>query len=188
VFESQQGIIYYRESAGAPPSTKVGNAAGQASSTPYQNTRRLWPGGRTNGFRQVPDVRRVRADPATGSTSCSRERWSGRPVVRFHTALGLSGSYCFLLVLPSCLINQDSRKKKGLREVGFANPASNGCRRANKFEAAAKACHDPSLWEQPSVRRRARAGTSRTVGEAMDGAGSNAAWVLYIKGGGALNE
>jgi len=80
------------------------------------------------------------------------------------------------------LINQDL-KKKGLREVGFANPALYWMG-ANQSKLSAKPFHDVTTGN--NLAYDAAPGWDFATGwGSMDGAALDAAWILYVKGGGA---
>jgi hypothetical protein len=79
------------------------------------------------------------------------------------------------------LINQDL-KKKGLREVGFANPALYWMGE-NLSRLPAKPFHDVTTGN--NLAYNAGAGWDFATGwGSMDGAALDAAWILYMKGGG----
>jgi len=171
VFESQQGI-YYKESAWGAPLDESGTGGGPSQFYPLPDYQKAVGQAAGHGFRQVPDVAGA-GDPATGfhivfggkdgqvgGTSASTPLWAGTVA----------------------LINQDL-KKKGLREVGFANPALYWMG-ANQSKLSAKPFHDVTTGN--NLAYDAAPGWDFATGwGSMDGAALDAAWVLYIKGGGA---
>ncbi|HEV2029759.1 MAG TPA: S53 family peptidase [Candidatus Dormibacteraeota bacterium] len=170
VFESAQGI-YYKESAWGGPLDESGSGGGpsQFYAVPdYQKSVSQTAG---HGLRQVPDVA-ANADPDTG----------------FHIVFGgqdgqAGGTSAAtpLWAATVALINQDL-KKKGLREVGFANPALYWMG-ANSATLPAKPFHDVTIGN--NLANDAGTGWDFATGwGSMDGAALDAAWILYIKGGG----
>ncbi len=171
VFESQQGI-YYKESAWGAPLDESGTGGGPSQFYPLPDYQKAVGQAAGHGFRQVPDVAGA-GDPATGfhivfggkdgqvgGTSASTPLWAGTVA----------------------LINQDL-KKKGLREVGFANPALYWMG-ANQSKLSARPFHDVTTGN--NLAYDAAPGWDFATGwGSMDGAALDAAWVLYIKGGGA---
>jgi kumamolisin len=171
VFESQQGI-YYKEMAwgGALDQSGGGGGTSQFYAAPSYQQSVLSSLG--HGLRQVPDVA-ADADPSTGfhivfggkdgqvgGTSAATPLWAGT----------------------IALVNQDL-VNKGLREVGFANPALYWMGQ-NASTLPAKPFHDVTTGNNLAFD----AGTGwdfATGWGSMDGAALDAAWVLYIKGGGS---
>jgi kumamolisin len=123
-------------------------------------------------MRQVPDVA-ADADPATGF-----------PIVfggRSGQAGGTSAATP-LWAATVALINQDL-KNKGLREVGFANPAIYWMGE-NSAKFSARPFHDVATGN--NLAYDAGAGWDFATGwGSMDGAALDAAWTTYVKGGGA---
>ena len=170
VFESEQGI-YFKESAWGGPIGESGGGGGPSvfyTLPGYQKTIAQTLG---HGFRQVPDVS-ADADPATG----------------FHIVFegkdgqaGGTSASTPLWAATVALINQDL-KKKGLREVGFANPALYWMGE-NSSRLPAKPFHDVTTGN--NLAYNAGVGWDFATGwGSMDGAALDAAWILYIKGGG----
>jgi kumamolisin len=171
VFESQQGT-YYKEMAWGAPLDESGSGGGPSqfyAAPDYQKSVISSPG---RGMRQVPDVA-ADADPSTGfhivfggldaqvgGTSAATPLWAGT----------------------IALVNQDLIKK-GLREVGFANPALYWMGQ-NSSTLPARPFHDVTTGN--NLAYDAGAGWDFATGwGSMDAAALDAAWVLYIKGGGA---
>jgi kumamolisin len=171
VFESVQGV-YYRESAWGSPLEETGTGGGPSQFYPLPDYQKGVGQAAGHGHRQVPDVAGP-GDPATG----------------FHIVFGgqdgqVGGTSAStpLWAATIALINQDL-KKKGLREVGFANPALYWMG-ANQSKLAAKPFHDVTTGN--NLAYDAAQGWDFTTGwGSMDGAALDAAWILYIKGGGA---
>jgi kumamolisin len=171
VFESVQGI-YFKEAAWGGPVAQIGSGGGasQFYSVPdYQKVVALAAG---HGFRQVPDVS-ADADPATG----------------FHIIFGGQGGQAGgtsaaapLWAATVALIDQDL-KRKGLRETGNANPAIYWMG-ANASRLPAPPFHDVTVGN--NLAYDATPGWDFATGwGSMDGAALDAAWILYVKGGGA---
>ena len=170
VFESEQGI-YYKEYAWGSPIDESGGGGGYSHfySLPSYQSHVSQAAGR--GFRQIPDVSAA-ADPMTGfhiifqgkdgqagGTSASTPLWAG--VV--------------------ALINQDL-KKKGLKEVGFANPALYWMGE-NSSKLPAKPFHDVTAGN--NLFYDAGVGWDFATGwGSMDAVALDAAWVTYKKSGG----
>jgi kumamolisin len=170
VFESQQGV-YFKEYAWGSPLDESGSGGGasQFYATPDYQKNEAQPG--AHGMRQVPDVA-ANADPSTGfhiifggqdvqvgGTSAATPLWAG--IV--------------------ALINQDL-KQKGLREVGFANPALYWMGE-NSSKLSPKPFHDVIAGN--NLFYDAGTGWDFATGwGSMDAAGLDAAWIKYIKGGG----
>jgi kumamolisin len=171
VFESQQGI-YFKEMAWGAPLDQSGSGGGASQFYPVPAYQQSVAQANGHGLRQVPDVA-ANADPATGfhivfggrdgqvgGTSAATPLWAGTVA----------------------LVNQDL-VKKGLREVGFANPALYWMGQ-NSATLSAKPFHDVSAGN--NLAYNAGTGWDFATGwGSMDGAALDAAWVLYIKGGGA---
>jgi subtilase family serine protease len=171
VFESQQGT-YYKESAWGSPLDESGTGGGpsQFYAVPDYQKSVAQPAG--HALRQVPDVS-ANADPNTG----------------FHIFFGghdeqAGGTSAAtpLWAATVALINQDL-KKRGLRQVGFANPALYWMG-ANSATLPAKPFHDVTTGN--NLVFDASTGWDFATGwGSMDGAALDAAWIIYIKGGGA---
>jgi subtilase family serine protease len=171
VFESQQGA-YYREMAWGGPLDQSGGGGGTSQFYAAPGYQQSVLSSLGHGLRQVPDVA-ADADPSTGfhivfggkdgqvgGTSAATPLWAGT----------------------IALVNQDL-VNKGLREVGFANPALYWMGQ-NAPTLPAKPFHDVTTGNNLAFD----AGTGwdfATGWGSMDGAALDAAWVLYIKGGGS---
>ena len=170
VFESQQGI-YFKEYAWGSPLDQSGGGGGASIfySTPaYQDKERQ---AAARGFRQVPDVS-ADADPSTGfhivfegkdgeagGTSAATPLWAGTVA----------------------LINQDL-KRKGLREVGFANAALYWMGE-NNAKLNPRPFHDVTAGN--NLGYDAAPGWDFATGwGSMDAAAMDAAWIKYFKSGG----
>jgi kumamolisin len=171
VFESTTGT-YFKELAWGAPIDESGTGGGpsQFYAAPDYQKSTLQAAG--HGLRQVPDVS-ADADPASG----------------FHIVFGgqdgqAGGTSAAtpLWAATMALINQDL-KKKGFREAGFANPALYWMGQ-NGATLPAKAFHDVTAGN--NLAYDAVPGWDFATGwGSMDGAALDAAWILYIKGGGA---
>jgi kumamolisin len=171
VFESQQGL-YFKEAVWGSPLDESGTGGGPSRFYPLPDYQRAVAQAAGHGLRQVPDVSAA-ADPATGFHIVfgGREGQAG----------GTSASTP-LWAATVALINQDL-KKKGLREVGFANPALYWMG-ANQSKLPAKPFHDVTSGN--NLAFDAAPGWDFGTGwGSMDGAALDAAWIQYIKGGGA---
>jgi kumamolisin len=171
VFESQSGA-YYRESAWGGPVEEAGTGGGPSIYYPVPDWQKSVAQSMGHGNRQVPDVS-ADADPNTGyhivfggndiqigGTSASTPVWAGTVA----------------------LINQDL-KAKGMREVGFANPALYWMG-VNQSKFPAKPFHDVTTGN--NLAYEAGQGWDFATGwGSMDGVALDQAWALYIKGGGA---
>ena len=171
VFESQQGI-YYKEYAWGSPIDQSGGGGGVShfyAAPAYQKNELQAP---SHGQRQVPDVA-ADSDPSTG----------------FHIIFGgqdgqAGGTSAAtpLWAATVALINQDL-KQKGLREVGFANPALYWMGE-NSAKLNPAPFHDVVAGN--NLYFNAAAGWDSATGwGSMDAAAMDAAWIRYIKGGGA---
>jgi len=170
VFESQQGV-YYKEYAWGSPIDQSGGGGGASvfySAPAYQQHEISSTG---HGLRQVPDVA-ADADPSTGFH------------IVFGGAEGQAGGTSAatpLWAATIALINQDL-KKKGLREVGFANAALYWMGE-NLAKFSTKPFHDVTAGN--NLGYDAVAGWDFATGwGSMDAAAMDAAWATYIKGGG----
>jgi kumamolisin len=171
VFESQQGI-YFKEMAWGAPLDESGSGGGASQFYPAPDYQRIVLNSLGHGLRQVPDVA-ADADPSTGfhivfggqdgqvgGTSAATPLWAGTVA----------------------LVNQDLIKK-GLREAGFANPALYWMGQ-NSSTLPAKPFHDVTAGN--NLAYDAGAGWDFATGwGSMDAAALDAAWILYIKGGGS---
>ena len=170
VFESTQGT-YYKEFAWGSPLDQTGGGGGASlfySIPDYQRNEAQALG---HGLRQVPDVS-ADADPATGYS------------IVFGGASGQAGGTSAAAPLWAgtvALINQDLQKK-GLRMVGFANPAIYWMGE-NSSRLSQKPFHDVVAGNDLGFT--ATTGYDLATGwGSMDAAALDAAWQLYIKGGG----
>jgi subtilase family serine protease len=171
VFESKQGI-YFKETAWGSPLDESGTGGGASQFYPAPDYQKSETQAAGHGLRQVPDVA-ADADPATG----------------FHIVFGggegqAGGTSAAtpLWAATVAIINEDL-KKKGLREVGFANPAIYWMGE-NSAKFPAKPFHDVTAGN--NLGYDAGLGWDFATGwGSMDGAALDAAWALYIKGGGA---
>jgi kumamolisin len=170
VFESQQGV-YFKETAWGSPLDESGTGGGPSYFYPLPSYQKSVSQAAGHGYRQVPDIA-ANANPSTG----------------FHIVFGgqdgqAGGTSAAtpLWAATIALINQDL-KQKGLREVGFANPALYWMgENSSKFPA--KPFHDVTTGN--NLAFDAGAGWDFATGwGSMDGAALDAAWILYIKGGG----
>lgn len=170
VFESEQGI-YLKESAWGSPIEASGGGGGPSRFYALPGYQKTISQSLGHGFRQVPDVS-ADADPATG----------------FHIVFqgkdgqaGGTSASTPLWAATVALVNQDL-KRKGLREVGFANPALYWMGE-NSSKLPAKPFHDVTTGN--NLAYNADPGWDFATGwGSMDGAALDAAWTLYIKGGG----
>jgi kumamolisin len=171
VFESVQGI-YFKEAAWSGPVAEIGSGGGASQFYPVPDYQKTVAQAVGHGFRQVPDVA-ADADPATG----------------FHIIFGGqegeaggTSAAAPLWAATVALIDQDL-KRKGLRETGFANPAIYWMG-ANASRLPAPPFHDVTVGN--NLAYDATPGWDFATGwGSMDGAALDAAWILYIKGGGA---
>jgi kumamolisin len=171
VFESQQGI-YFKEMAWGGPLDQSGGGGGASQFYTAPDYQKIVLNSLGHGLRQVPDVA-ADADPSTGfhivfggqdgqagGTSAATPLWAGT----------------------IALVNQDLIKKS-LREVGFANPALYWMGQ-NSSTLPAKPFHDVTTGN--NLAYDAGAGWDFATGwGSMDAAALDAAWILYIKGGGS---
>lgn len=170
VFESEQGL-YFKEVAWGSPLDQSGGGGGpsQFYTVPsWQKNESIAAG---HGMRQVPDVS-ADADPMTGYS------------IIFDGQAGQAGGTSAATPLWAAmvaLIDQDL-KRKGLREVGFANPALYYMGE-NAARYPTRPFHDVTAGN--NLAYHAITGWDFTTGwGSMDGQALDAAWVLYIKGGG----
>ena len=170
VFESEQGI-YFKEYAWSSPLDQSGGGGGASefyAAPNYQQNVRL---AASNGLREVPDVA-ADADPSTG----------------FHIVfqgkdgqVGGTSAATPLWAATIALVNQDL-KRKGLREVGFANPALYWMGE-NNSKLSPSPFHDVTAGN--NLAYDAASGFDLATGwGSMNGAALDAAWIRYIKSGG----
>ena len=170
VFESASGV-YYKEYAWGSPLDQSGSGGGASQFYAIPSYQKNEAKSAGKGQRQVPDVS-ADADPSTG----------------FHIIFGghdgqAGGTSAAtpLWAATVALINQDL-KKKGLREVGFANPALYWIGE-NAARLSPQPFHDVSAGN--NLGFDAATGWDFATGwGSMDAAALDAAWVRYIKGGG----
>ncbi len=171
VFESLQGV-YYKEMAWGAPIDESGGGGGPSQFYALPDYQKSVLSSLGHGLRQVPDVS-ANADPATG----------------FHIVFGgqegqAGGTSAAtpLWAATIALINQDLIMK-GLHEAGFANPALYWMGQ-NSSTLPAKPFHDVTTGN--NLAYDAGAGWDFATGwGSMDGAALDAAWILYVKGGGS---
>jgi subtilase family serine protease len=171
VFESVQGL-YFKERAWGSPIDESGTGGGPSQFYPIPDYQKNVAQSSGHGQRQMPDVSAA-GDPATG----------------FHVVFGgkdgqVGGTSAStpLWAATIALVNQDL-KKRGMRQVGFANPALYWMG-ANQTTFPAKPFHDVTTGN--NLLFDAGTGWDFATGwGSMDGAALDAAWILYIKSGGA---
>jgi kumamolisin len=171
VFESAQGA-YYQEHAWGSPIDKSGGGGGasQYYATPDFQKNEAEPGG--HGNRQVPDVS-ADADPSTGFHIIFKGR---------DAQAGGTSAATPLWAATAALINQDL-KRKGLREVGYANPALYWMGE-NESKLIPHPYHDVVAGN--NLFFDAGSGWDFATGwGSMDAAALDAAWIRYIRGGGS---
>ncbi|HEX7264573.1 MAG TPA: S53 family peptidase [Candidatus Dormibacteraeota bacterium] len=171
VFESVQGI-YFKEVAWGGPVSESGSGGGASQVYVLPDYQKIVSQANGHGMRQVPDVA-ADADPATGFNII----FGGQ-----EGQAGGTSAAAPLWAATVALINQDL-KRKGLRNVGFANPAIYWMG-TNASKLPAPAFHD--VVGGNNLAYDATSGWDFATGwGSMDGAALDAAWILYIKGGGA---
>jgi kumamolisin len=171
VFQSTTGA-YFRETAWGAPLDESGSGGGPSLYYALPDYQKSVIQAAGHGLRQVPDVS-ANADPATGFHIV----FSGR-----DGQVGGTSAATPLWAGTMALINQDL-KKKGLREAGFANPALYWMGQ-NSPTLSKKPFHDVTAGN--NLVYDAGAGWDFATGwGSMDGAALDAAWILYLKGGGA---
>jgi kumamolisin len=171
VFESVQGI-YFKEAAWGGPVAETGSGGGASQFYPLPDYQKSVGEAAGHGFRQVPDIA-ADADPNSGFA------------IVFMGQDGQAGGTSAaapMWAATVALIDQDL-KRKGLRETGFANPALYWMG-ANASKLPANPFHDVKTGN--NLGFDAMTGWDFTTGwGSMDAAALDAAWILYIKGGGA---
>ena len=171
IFESSQGV-YFKEMAWGSPLDESGTGGGASQFYPAPDYQKNETQAAGHGMRQVPDVA-ADADPATGFHVV----FGGR-----EGQAGGTSAATPLWAATVALINQDL-KKKGLREVGFANPGIYWMGE-NESKFSTRPFHDVTAGN--NLAYDAGPGWDFTTGwGSMDGAALDAAWTLYIKSGGA---
>jgi kumamolisin len=170
VFESLQGL-YYQEYAWGSPIDESGGGGGASHFYALPAYQQGISAAAGQGFRQIPDVSAV-ADPMTGFHIIFQGK-DGQ-------AGGTSASTPLWAAVVA-LINQDL-KKKGLKEVGFANPALYWMG-DNSSKLTPKPFHDVVAGN--NLGYDAGPGWDFATGwGSMDAAALDAAWILYKKSGG----
>jgi subtilase family serine protease len=171
VFQSTAGT-YFKETAWGAPLDESGGGGGPSLYYPLPDYQKAVAQPLGHGLRQVPDVA-ANGDPSTGFHIV----FAGR-----DGQVGGTSAATPLWAATVALINQDLRKK-GLHEAGFANPALYWMGQ-NSATLAAKPFHDVTTGN--NLVYDAGPGWDFATGwGSMDGAALDAAWILYIKGGGA---
>jgi len=171
VFESTSGA-YFKEAVWGSPIDETGTGGGPSQIYPIPDWQKAVEDANGHAFRQVPDVAGD-ADPITG----------------FHivfggedTQAGGTSAATPLWASTIALVNQDL-KKKGLRQVGFANPAIYWMG-ANQTKLPSNPFHDVTAGN--NLAYNATPGWDFATGwGSMDADALDAAWVVYVKGGGA---
>jgi kumamolisin len=170
IFESLQGV-YYQEYAWGSPIDASGGGGGASHFYPLPSYQSRVSNASGHGFRQVPDVSAV-ADPMTGFHIIFQGK-DGQ-------AGGTSASTPLWAAVVA-LINQNLTKK-GLKEVGFANPALYWMGE-NLSKLPSKPFHDVTAGN--NLGYDAGPGWDFATGwGSMDAFALDAAWVLYKKSGG----
>ena len=171
VFESLQGT-YFKEASWSSPIDQSGAGGGTSQFYGLPDYQKSVVQAAGHGNRQVPDVA-ADADPNTGFN------------IIFQGQEGMAGGTSAatpLWAATVALIDQDL-KSKGLREVGFANPAIYWMG-DNQAKLPAPPFHDVTVGN--NLAYDAGPGWDFATGwGSMDGAALDQAWILYIKGGGA---
>ena len=170
VFESQQGA-YFKETSWSSPIDQSGTGGGASQFYVLPAYQKSIAQASGHGLRQVPDVA-ADADPSTGFHIV----FGGR-----EGQAGGTSAATPLWAATVALINQDL-KAKGHREVGFANPALYWMG-AHQATLRLKPFHDVTSGN--NLAYDAGTGWDFTTGwGSMDAVALDAAWILYIKGGG----
>jgi kumamolisin len=170
VFESATGV-YYKEYAWGSPLDQSGGGGGASQFYAIPSYQKNEAKSAGKGQRQVPDVS-ADADPSTGFHII----FGGR-----DGQAGGTSAATPLWAATVALINQDL-KQKGLREVGFANPALYWMGE-NASRLSPQPFHDVTAGN--NLGFDAAVGWDFATGwGSMDAAALDAAWVRYIKGGG----
>jgi kumamolisin len=171
VFESKEGV-YFKEAAWGSPINQSGTGGGPSQYYPLPDWQKSVQDPNGHGFRQVPDVAAA-ADPLTGFHIVFQGQ---------DTQIGGTSAATPMWAGMLALINQDL-KGKNLREVGFANPAIYWMG-ANETKLSAPPFHDVTIGN--NLAYAATPGWDFVTGwGSPDGAAIDAAWVTYIKSGGA---
>ncbi|HKW59174.1 MAG TPA: S53 family peptidase [Candidatus Dormibacteraeota bacterium] len=170
VFESAEGV-YFKEYSWSSPIDQSGSGGGYSqfyTQPDYQKNEAQFAG---HGQRQVPDVA-ADGDPLTGF----HIYFNGR-----DSQIGGTSASTPLWAGTAALINQDL-KKKGLREIGFANPALYWMGE-NSAKLDPKPFHDVAAGN--NLGYLAAPGWDFATGwGSMDAGALDTAWTRYIKSGG----
>jgi subtilase family serine protease len=170
VFESKEGL-YFKEYAWGSPLDQTGGGGGASQFYATPGYQKNVVQSIAKGLRQVPDVA-ANGDPLTGFHIIFKGR---------DGQAGGTSAATPLWAATIALINQDL-KQKGLREVGFANPALYWMGE-NSSRLDPKPFHDVTAGN--ILGYSATAGWDFATGwGSMDAAALDAAWVRYIKSGG----
>ena len=170
VFESKEGL-YFKEFAWGSPLDESGGGGGASHFYAIPDYQKNVAQSVGKGLRQVPDVSAA-ADPLTGFHII----FNGR-----EGQAGGTSAATPLWAAIVALINQDL-KSKGLREVGFANPALYWMGE-NSAKLNPKPFHDVTAGN--NLGYVASQGWDFATGwGSMDAAALDAAWITYIRSGG----
>jgi subtilase family serine protease len=171
VFESKQGT-YFQEYAWGSPIDESGTGGGRSQVYSLPNYQQSVQDANGHGYRQLPDIA-ADADPITGY----------HIVLGGHdTQAGGTSASTPLWAAVIALINQDL-KAKGMREVGFANPALYWMG-DNRSKFSTSPFHDVTAGN--NLAYEAGPGWDFATGwGSMDAVALDAAWITYIKSGGA---
>jgi kumamolisin len=170
VFESKEGL-YFKEYAWGSPIDQSGGGGGASQFYPVPDYQKNVARSIGKGLRQVPDVA-ANGDPSTGFHIV----FNGR-----EGQAGGTSAATPLWAATIALINQDL-KQKGLREVGFANPALYWMGE-NASRLSPKPFHDVTAGN--ILGYVAGTGWDFATGwGSMDAAALDTAWIRYIKSGG----
>jgi len=171
VFESKQGT-YFQEYAWGSPIDESGTGGGRSQVYSLPNYQESVQDANGHGYRQLPDIS-ADADPITGYHIVLGGR---------DTQAGGTSASTPLWAAVIALINQDL-KAKGMREVGFANPALYWMG-DNRSKFSTPPFHD--IIAGNNLAYEAGPGWDFATGwGSMDAAALEAAWITYIKSGGA---
>ena len=170
VFESKEGL-YFKEYAWGSPIDQSGGGGGASQFYTIPDYQKNVAQSIGRGERQVPDVSAA-ADPLTGFHII----FNGR-----EGQAGGTSAAAPLWAATVALINQDL-KAKGLREVGFANPALYWMGE-NSAKLNPKPFHDVTAGN--NLGFVASPGWDFATGwGSMDAAALDAAWIIYVRSGG----
>ena len=171
VFESKEGT-YYQEFAWGSPIDQSGTGGGRSQVYALPAWQQDVQDANGHGFRQLPDVS-ADADPVTGYHIVLGGR---------DTQAGGTSASTPLWAAVVTLIDQDL-KSKNMREIGFANPALYWMG-DNRAKFSVSPYHDVTLGN--NLAYEAGPGWDFATGwGSFDAVGLDAAWITYIKSGGA---